>query len=473
MKFLTERPCLEHVDRVDTTALSWVATIADEGLGLHDQGVRDQLLKVGHKERGAKNPLLKLLMVTSPNGTQAFTTWTRGIQNSVAKLFFKKVFEPFGDEAVKKALGDMHVMNTRHAQQIKKWTLKRELEEDQDKAGLLQIEEGFSDEKIKAKFLEIARQQISDRKAREERRALCDGRAEEDSDDDSDRRRRETLTEEHFKQCVVELLNWGAESKLFVVNTKCESDREGAVRDCLPIDISHKVSTLEHLTREGKDTHNAKMDILETVVKTNYDLAQADLLPNLDKDRYAKPSFIKRAVNVTKHLTGEAPDKKAVESKLAKLQATNVFKCTECEKKLKEAPHGYRVKETGICYPISSLDSETAKNSSILVFCSPRCENKWDEKLMCPKCKTFDFKYDQKGIAPYPCPFKLLDNFAQYDYCRQTLTDFPVCPIARTPPKFIRLPLCTTCDNAMMPRTPDAPHLTLCFSHDDVPGKRT
>ncbi len=93
MKFLTERPCLEHVDRVDTTALSWVATIADEGLGLHDQGIRDQLLKVGHKERGAKNPLLKLLMVTSPNGTQAFATWTRGIQNSVAKMFFKKVFD--------------------------------------------------------------------------------------------------------------------------------------------------------------------------------------------------------------------------------------------------------------------------------------------------------------------------------------------------------------------------------------------
>ena len=469
MKFLEQRPLLEKIEKIDETAPTWVATIADERLRIDDEAILGQLLLVLQKERIVKSPLLKFLMVTSPNGTQAFATWTRGLQNSSAKKFFRKVFEPFGHEAMKKALGDMHVMNTRHELQIKKWTLKCELEGDQDEAALLQIEEGFSNEKMKAKFLEIARQQISDRKAREEQRALCDG--QEDSDDD-DSDRRETLTEEHLKRCVVELANFGHGSKLFVVNTKHETEREGAVRDCLPIGIAQKVSTLEHLEREGKDTANVKIDILETVVKTNYDLAQDDVLPNLD-DRNAKAPFIKRAINVTKHLTGEVPDKKAVESKLAKLQATNVFKCTECEKKLKEAPHGYRVKETGICYPISSLDSETAKNSSILVFCSPRCENKWDEKLMCPKCKTFDFKYDQKGIAPYPCPFKLLDNFAQYDYCRQTLTDFPVCPIARTPPKFIRLPLCTTCDNAMMPRTPDAPHLTLCFSHDDVPGKRT
>ena len=203
-------------------------------------------------------------------------------------------------------------------------------------------------------------------------------------------------------------------------------------------------------------------------------MAQNDLLPNLD-DRNAKLPFIKRATNVTKHLTGEEPDKKAVEGALDKLQARDHFKCKQCEKKLKEAPHWYCVKETGICYPISSLDSETAKNSSILVFCSPRCEEKWDEKLMCPRCKTFDWKYDAPyphgKAAPYPCPFKLLDNFAQYDYCRQNLVDFPVCPITRNPPKYIQLPLCTTCDNAMMPRTPDAPHLTLCFSHDDVPMK--
>jgi len=247
------------------------------------------------------------------------------------------------------------------------------------------------------------------------------------------------------------------------------------VRDCLPIDISHKVSTLDRLTREGKDTHNVKMDILETVVKTNYDMAQADLLPNVDKDRTAKPSFIKRAINVTKHLTGEVPDKKAVEGTLARLQATDNFRCSEpeCAKTLKNAPRFYRVKETDICYPISSLSSETAKPDSILVFCSLRCQQKWDETLMCPRCKGFEWKHDAPyphGIAPYPCPLKLLDNLAQYNYCRQNLTNIPVCPITRSETRMIQLPLCTTCSSTMMARTPDAPHLTLAFSHDDVPG---
>ena len=467
MKYLEQRPCVEQIERADNTAPTWVATVADERLCDHDQ-IRDAVKRVLHKEIGnAKNPLRYFLMVSGPIGTQFFATWTRGIQNNVAKIFVKKVFEPFGDEAAKKAWCNTHVMNTRHAQQIKKWILKCELEEDQDQAALLQIEEDFTDEKMKAKFLEIVRQQISDRKACEEQRALCDaigGMMFEPAPDSSS-----PLTEDHLKQCVVELFNCG-ESKLFSVNNKIESEREGAVRDSLPIGIGQKLSALDRLEREGQDTEEVKRDILETLVKTSFDMAQDNLLPTLD-DRNAKGPFVKRAQNVTKHLTGEEPDKKAVEGTLAKLQARDGFKCSQCQKKLKQGPDYYRVKETGICYPISALDTETAKNDSILVFCSYRCEEKWDETLMCPKCKTFEWKRDVEGIAPYPCPFQILDNFAQYDYCRRYIPGYPVCPITRNETKMIVLPLCTTCDYTMMPRTPQAPHLTLCFSHDDMPMK--
>ena len=464
MKFLEQRPILEHFDRLAATSPTWVATVAGERLCLDDQGVQDQVLKVVQKEHVTKDPLIKFLMVASPCGTQAFATWTRGPQNSTAKIFFEKVFEPFGDAVMRKALGDMHVMSTRHELQIKKWILKCELEKDQDEAALLEIEE-FSDEKMKAKFLEIVRQQISDRKACEDRRALCDGR--EDSDDDADQRQ-ETFAEEYLKQYVVELANVGCNAKLFVVNTKPESEREGAVRDSLPIDMPQKVLTLERLEREGKDTHNVKLDILQTVVKTNYDLAQTDVLPNLD-DRNAKASFLKRAINVTKHIIGEAPDKKAVEGQLAKLRSQEKFKCTQCAKKAQHVRH-YRVIPTGICYPIASLASEPAKD--LAIFCSPRCQQKWDETLMCPKCKTFDWKRDVEGKAPYPDPFKMLDNLVQYQYCRTNVPGTPVCPITRIEPRMIVLPLCTTCSSVMMPRTPGAPHLHLAFSHDDVPRKR-
>jgi hypothetical protein len=464
MKFLEERPCLEQFERVDGTAPTWVATVADERLCVDDQ-IRDRLKRAAHKELGnTKDPLIKILMVTSPNGTQVFATWTRGLQNNVAKLFFKKVFEPFGDGVVRQALGNVHVMNARHEMQIKKWILKCELEEDQDKAALLQIEEGFSDEKTKAKFLKIAQQQIDERKARyAERQALCDETGEMDCDDD-----KQKLTEEHLQQCVMELLNGGAESKLFVVKTKPESEREGAVTDSLPKDILHEqLSELQRLRQDGMDTDDVKTNILETVVKTNYDLAQANLLPNVDNDRNAKGPFLNRAINVTNNLIGEAPDKKAVESKLAKLQGQDKLKCAQCKKKADHARH-YRNIETGICYPIASLASEPAKRESIAIFCSLRCQQEWDETLRCPTCKTFEWKRDVKGKAPYPCPFKLLDNLTLYNYCRQYVPGTPVCPITRQETRMIQLPLCTTCSSTMMPRTPDAPHLTLCWSYDDM-----
>ena len=118
MKFLEERPILEHFDRVDETAPTWVATVAEERLCLDDQA--DKVHKAVLRERAAKDPLIKFLMVTSPCGTQVFVTWAKGLQHCTAKLFFKKVFEPFGDEVVRKALGNLHVMNTRHEMQIKK-----------------------------------------------------------------------------------------------------------------------------------------------------------------------------------------------------------------------------------------------------------------------------------------------------------------------------------------------------------------
>ena len=316
---------------------------------------------------------------------------------------------------------------------------------------------------------EIAQQQIDERKARErantESRALCDEIGEMLPPFPEDNSSPNRLTQEHLQQCVMTLVDCGySEAKLFVVKTKPESEREGAVNDSLPNDILQKqLLALERLTQNGMNTDDVKANILETVVKTNYDLAQANLLPNVDTDRNAKAPFIKRAINVTKQLIGEEPDKKAVESKLAKLQASDKFKCSQCQKKAGNVRH-YRVREAGICYPIAALASEPARAESILVFCSLRCQQKWDETLMCPKCKSFDWK--PEGRASYPCPLKLLDNLTQYHYCRQHLENIPVCPITRTPPRMIALPLCTTCRRTMMPRTPGAPHLSLSWGYD-------
>ena len=90
MNFLEQRPVVEDFEKIDETAPSWVATVANERLCVKDPAIREPLLKAVTKERCASDPLIKFLFVFSPNGTQAFVTWKKGLQNSSAKLFFKK-----------------------------------------------------------------------------------------------------------------------------------------------------------------------------------------------------------------------------------------------------------------------------------------------------------------------------------------------------------------------------------------------
>jgi hypothetical protein len=280
--------------------------------------------------------------------------------------------------------------------------------------------------------------------------------------------------QDRLKRCMAVVVNFKPDVVLYKVDFMSEAEREQLIQDRLDLTLKYDAKTYVSIYEDpDKKAEAAEFQnrIESEVLKTQYHLMQEGLLPNFEKDSRKKGQFLERAMNVTKHLLdGQVSDKKAYKDKVDNLQKQSGMKCSnENCKKYCYNPSHYRVKETGICYPISSLSSETAPKESILVFCSFRCEEKWDERLMCPKCKTFDWKYDEKGIAPYPCPFQLLDNFAQYDYCRQNIANFPVCPITRTEPKLIRLPLCTSCDHTMMPRTPQAPHLTLCFSYDDMP----
>ena len=301
----------------------------------------------------------------------------------------------------------------------------------------------------------------------------------------SDMKVQQDFMQARFEQYIRVVINFRPEAVLYRVEFMSEVQREELIKNRMDETTKHEAEmfcTWKDDPNRQDVAKQLKDKIKCEVLKTGYDLMKEGLLPDYEYDRNAKDPFINRSMNVTRHLLGEdkqggAPAKKAFTAEDKKdfadtldVMKARTFICSaeDCKKYCYNPSH-YRVKETGICYPISSLSSETAPKESILVFCSFRCEEKWDERLMCPKCKTFDWKYDEKGIAPYPCPFQLLDNFAQYDYCRQNIANFPVCPITRTEPKMIRLPLCTSCDHTMMPRTPQAPHLTLCFSYDDMP----
>ena len=290
----------------------------------------------------------------------------------------------------------------------------------------------------------------------------------------SDSKMRQEYMQDRLNLCISVVINFKPEAMLYKVDFMSEAQREELVRDTLGLRVKQYVKTYIGIYQDPNmqvDANKLKDQIEDEVIKTHYDLTQKGLLPDFEKDSRLKGAFVSRTMNVTKHLLdGQASDKKTCKSKVDQLQTRSDLKCTTCKKKC--APRHYRVRETGICYPIASLASEPAGPEYILVFCSLRCQQKWDETLMCPKCKTFDWKRDVEGKAPYPDPFKMLDNLVQYQFCRTNVPGTPVCPITRIEPRMIVLPLCTTCSSVMMPRTPGAPHLHLAFSHDDVPRKR-
>ena len=270
--------------------------------------------------------------------------------------------------------------------------------------------------------------------------------------------------------CISVVVNFKPDAVLYRIDFMSENEREELIKDNLGSikqTANTYVGTYQDPNKkvEATDLQNR---IENGVVKAHYDLMQEGLLPNFEKDSRCKGGFVSRTMNVSKDLLdGQVSDRKEYKSKVDEVQPCIHLKCSTCNKKYE--PRHYRVIETGMCYPISSLSSETAKPESIIGFCSIRCQQKWDETLMCPKCKSFEWKHEVGGKAAYPCPLKLIDNLAQYEYCRKNLDNIPVCPIARRPTRFVRIPLCTTCSSIMFPRTPNAPHLTLAFSHDDMP----
>ena len=520
-RFLECKPVVVPGKVLNSKARSWVATLLDARFTENHEAVaflHASLAGSMETGKGALKNIEKLLIVTCASSTQLFMTLFEPLPIHLVKRLLENTLKRFGDHVLSHALGSLHMMNDRDESNIQAWWMAGEFEEEQKyedtpkrkedlhkmqgavvkysgTQGRARVESQLSTMSNQIVELETQLAALSEEREQDlaQRIKECEDPEEKEwieaaSATESDvpdeinevrsalsrMKMRQEDMHDRLSRCISVVVNFQPEVALYKVDFMSEAQREELIKDRLDLTLKYDAKTYIAVSQDPNQKAEAaelQNRIESEVVKTQYALMQEGLLPNFEKDHRLKAGFISRTMNVTKHLLdGQVSDKKAYKDKADNLQKQNGMKCSneDC-KNYCHNPHHYRVKETGICYPISSLSSETAPKESILVFCSFRCEEKWDEKLMCPKCKTFDWKYDEKGIAPYPCPFKLLDNFAQYDYCRQNIANFPVCPISRTEPKLIRLPLCTSCDHTMMPRTREAPHLTLCFSYDDMP----
>ena len=515
-RFLECKPVVVAGEILNSKARTWVATLLDERFPEEREAVAFLQIALAssmdQSTKGAIKNVEKLLIVTCPSSTQMFLTLFEPQPIHLVKRLLENMLKRFGDHVLKRALQSAHMMNRKDEDDVKAWFMAGEFQEEQTctnapshkedlhllqgavvkysgAQGCARVESQLStftnsigelenqltalSEERESHSLAQRIKECEDPKEKEWLEA--EFAAESDIPDQmhnvrmalSALKMNQEDMQDRLNRCISVVVNFKPEVVLYKVDFMSESQREELIKDKLDLRVQQDAKAYIGIYQDPAKQVEAKKlkdKIEDEVIKTHYDLTQAGLLPDFEKDGRLKGGFISRTMNVTKHLLdGQASDKKAYKSKVDGLQTHRDLKCSTCKKKC--APHYYRVIETGICYPITSLASEPAKPESIIVLCSLRCQQKWDETLICLKCQTFEFRRAGPE-APYPDPFQLLDNLTQYNYCRQNIEGFPVCPISRKETRMVRLPLCTTCSSIMFPRTPDAPHLTLGWSYD-------
>ena len=151
--------------------------------------------------------------------------------------------------------------------------------------------------------------------------------------------------------------------------------------------------------------------------------------------------------------------------------------CTHCTKPAPACTHYLVTGDVWWWKPIAELDNEKAKDD-VALFCSRRCEEKWQEVLICPDCKTYEYTKTTTGPPSYPHPMDLLDMTAQYHkrlfaaeqaamMPKKKVVDTdevaPEKPIKMWPraPRRISVAICVTCSETMLPRNPMASHLQM------------
>ena len=163
--------------------------------------------------------------------------------------------------------------------------------------------------------------------------------------------------------------------------------------------------------------------------------------------------------------------------------------CTQCTKPAYACTHYLVTGDAWTWKPISELTNEKAKH--VEIFCSLRCERKWQEVLICPDCNTYDFT-KTTGPPSYPSPKEMLDMTKQYlqrqsqappktventEESRMEWAAFQRAilrgdaPVQIVPEKTIKMwlreprrvdvAICVTCATAMLPRNPMAHHLSM------------
>ena len=252
------------------------------------------------------------------------------------------------------------------------------------------------------------------------------------------------------------------------------------------------------------------LPILEDIYDTAIELMDQGALPEVERDPNAdtkKSLAVQRcrkardlldktiSTHAWKAMT-DAEFKRAcrnIAQKHGTKESAKGHTCTHCTKPAHACTHYLVTSEAWIWKPISELADEKVKD--VKIFCSRKCEEKWQEVLICPDCNTCDYT-KTTGVQSYPSPKALMDMTTQYqsrllqadmipkekvkntdesrlywaEFQRQILRGetpsagrevVPEKPIKMwtREPRRVNVAICVTCSSTMLPRNPLAAHL--------------
>ena len=276
--------------------------------------------------------------------------------------------------------------------------------------------------------------------------------------------------QDRLDQCVFVVLDFRPEAVLYRVEFISEAEREELIKDTLPAQTHYEAQRFLEQKEAGAEVAEVlQSGIAEQVLQTGSDLMEEGSLPDFHVNHRHKSEFIQRSIRTTTHLIGTAPNKDWYSKQLHSKSKGHT--CTHCEKPAGACTHYLVTGEAWTWKPISGIADEKAKD--VKIFCSRKCEQKWQEVLICPDCNTCDYT-KTTGVQSYPSPKELLDMTAQYQL-RLLQTDMmpkkkfvntdeivpePIKVWTREP-RRVSVAICVTCSATMLPRNPLAPHLCM------------
>ena len=277
--------------------------------------------------------------------------------------------------------------------------------------------------------------------------------------------------QDRLDQCVFVVLDFRPEAVLYRVEFISEAEREELIKDTLPTQTHYEAQRFLEQKEAGAEVAEVlQRGIAEQVLQTGSDLMEEGSLPDFHVNHRHKGEFIHRSIRTTTHLIGTAPNKDWY-SKQLHSKSKGGHTCTHCEKPAGACTHYLVTGEAWTWKPISGIADEKAND--VKIFCSRKCEEKWQEVLICLDCNTYEYTMTT-GVQSYPSPKELLDMTAQYqlrllqaDMMPKKKFENPeeIVPepikVWTREPRRVNVAICVTCSATMLPRNPLAPHLCM------------